>query len=258
MLTFGSQNCDLSGCDLQEANLRGSNVKGAIFEEMLTPLHMSQSVRWITSSVFHHDQHTTSLSGRGRCILLCTKQFGPLRFNLQFLHLEDKQFILLWRVLCGTTVRLQEVKTQRRADQEYVQPVQMFRSEPKRCFSEVLLCLCLKHLNYKSSSGCRCRSQGRWCNILCSQPFNFWIWTLDLCVQTSTAHLHTLVMQFTNEEVREQRQQTTYYCFCSFISSKSIISSSSSASTFINLCLHHLTGALTLFAIWASCCWCAH
>ncbi|KAG8012253.1 BTB/POZ domain-containing protein KCTD9, partial [Nibea albiflora] len=38
-------NCDLSGCDLQEANLRGSNVKGAIFEEMLTPLHMSQSVR---------------------------------------------------------------------------------------------------------------------------------------------------------------------------------------------------------------------
>ncbi len=39
------QNCDLSGCDLQEANLRGSNVKGAIFEEMLTALHMSQSVR---------------------------------------------------------------------------------------------------------------------------------------------------------------------------------------------------------------------
>ncbi|KAJ3606028.1 hypothetical protein NHX12_028071 [Muraenolepis orangiensis] len=37
------ENCDLSGCDLQEANLRGSNVKGAIFEEMLTPLHMSQS-----------------------------------------------------------------------------------------------------------------------------------------------------------------------------------------------------------------------
>uniref|UniRef100_A0A2I3HVX9 BTB/POZ domain-containing protein KCTD9 n=1 Tax=Nomascus leucogenys TaxID=61853 RepID=A0A2I3HVX9_NOMLE len=39
------ENCDLSGCDLQEANLRGSNMKGAIFEEMLTPLHMSQSVR---------------------------------------------------------------------------------------------------------------------------------------------------------------------------------------------------------------------
>ncbi|XP_027563643.1 BTB/POZ domain-containing protein KCTD9-like [Neopelma chrysocephalum] len=34
-----------SGCDLQEANLRGSDVKGAIFEEMLTPLHTSQSVR---------------------------------------------------------------------------------------------------------------------------------------------------------------------------------------------------------------------
>uniref|UniRef100_A0A2K6N1R2 KHA domain-containing protein n=1 Tax=Rhinopithecus bieti TaxID=61621 RepID=A0A2K6N1R2_RHIBE len=40
------ENCDLSGCDhLQEANLRGSNVKGAIFEEMLTPLYMSQNVR---------------------------------------------------------------------------------------------------------------------------------------------------------------------------------------------------------------------
>uniref|UniRef100_A0A2I3GTG0 KHA domain-containing protein n=1 Tax=Nomascus leucogenys TaxID=61853 RepID=A0A2I3GTG0_NOMLE len=38
-------NCDLSGCDLQEANLRGSNMKGARFEEMLTRLHMSQSVR---------------------------------------------------------------------------------------------------------------------------------------------------------------------------------------------------------------------
>lgn len=45
LIVFPSQNCDLSGCDLQEANLRGSNVKGAIFEEMLTPLHMSQSVR---------------------------------------------------------------------------------------------------------------------------------------------------------------------------------------------------------------------
>lgn len=45
VLFYSSQNCDLSGCDLQEANLRGSNVKGAIFEEMLTALHMSQSVR---------------------------------------------------------------------------------------------------------------------------------------------------------------------------------------------------------------------
>ncbi|XP_071011395.1 BTB/POZ domain-containing protein KCTD9-like isoform X3 [Oncorhynchus clarkii lewisi] len=44
------KNCNLrgatlAGTDLEEANLRGSNVKGAIFEEMLTPLHMSQSVR---------------------------------------------------------------------------------------------------------------------------------------------------------------------------------------------------------------------
>uniref|UniRef100_A0A8C8JSF7 BTB domain-containing protein n=1 Tax=Oncorhynchus tshawytscha TaxID=74940 RepID=A0A8C8JSF7_ONCTS len=45
MTGINLRNCDLSGCDLQEANLRGSNVKGAIFEEMLTALHMSQSVR---------------------------------------------------------------------------------------------------------------------------------------------------------------------------------------------------------------------
>lgn len=38
------QNCNLTGCDLQDANLRGANVKNATFEEMLTPLHMSQSV----------------------------------------------------------------------------------------------------------------------------------------------------------------------------------------------------------------------
>ncbi|CAH1240593.1 KCTD9 [Branchiostoma lanceolatum] len=39
------ENCNLTGCDLQDANLRGANVKGATFEEMLTPIHMSQSVR---------------------------------------------------------------------------------------------------------------------------------------------------------------------------------------------------------------------
>ncbi|KAL1137866.1 hypothetical protein AAG570_009562 [Ranatra chinensis] len=39
------QNCDLSGSDLQEANLRGANLKDAAFELMLTPLHMSQTVR---------------------------------------------------------------------------------------------------------------------------------------------------------------------------------------------------------------------
>ncbi|XP_041477112.1 BTB/POZ domain-containing protein KCTD9-like [Lytechinus variegatus] len=38
------ENCNLTGCDLQDANLRGANVKNATFEEMLTPLHMSQSV----------------------------------------------------------------------------------------------------------------------------------------------------------------------------------------------------------------------
>ncbi|XP_072025798.1 BTB/POZ domain-containing protein KCTD9-like [Amphiura filiformis] len=39
------ENCNLTGSDLQDANLRGANVKNATFEEMLTPLHMSQSVR---------------------------------------------------------------------------------------------------------------------------------------------------------------------------------------------------------------------
>nr|CAD7585857.1 unnamed protein product [Timema genevievae] len=38
-------NCDLSGSDLHEANLRGANLKDAAFELMLTPLHMSQTIR---------------------------------------------------------------------------------------------------------------------------------------------------------------------------------------------------------------------
>ncbi|XP_034188086.1 uncharacterized protein LOC117607925 isoform X2 [Osmia lignaria lignaria] len=37
--------CDLSGSDLEDANLRGANLKDAVFELMLTPLHMSQTIR---------------------------------------------------------------------------------------------------------------------------------------------------------------------------------------------------------------------
>lgn len=37
-------NCDLTGCDLQHANLRGSNLAGAIFDDIIAPLHMSQTV----------------------------------------------------------------------------------------------------------------------------------------------------------------------------------------------------------------------
>ncbi|KPJ19180.1 BTB/POZ domain-containing protein KCTD9 [Papilio machaon] len=37
--------CDLSVSDLHEANLRGANLKDAAFELMLTPLHMSQTIR---------------------------------------------------------------------------------------------------------------------------------------------------------------------------------------------------------------------
>ncbi|KAG5882454.1 hypothetical protein JTB14_036456 [Gonioctena quinquepunctata] len=39
------ESCDLSGSDLNEANLRGANLKNAAFELMLTPLHMSQTIR---------------------------------------------------------------------------------------------------------------------------------------------------------------------------------------------------------------------
>ncbi|KAF7287322.1 BTB/POZ domain-containing protein KCTD9 [Rhynchophorus ferrugineus] len=39
------ENCDLSGSDLHKANLRGANLKDAAFELMLTPLHMSQTIR---------------------------------------------------------------------------------------------------------------------------------------------------------------------------------------------------------------------
>ncbi|CAG9819267.1 unnamed protein product [Phaedon cochleariae] len=39
------ENCDLSGSDLHEANLRGANLKDAAFGLMLTPLHMSQTIR---------------------------------------------------------------------------------------------------------------------------------------------------------------------------------------------------------------------
>ena len=39
------ENCNLSGSDLHEANLRGANLKDATLELMLTPLHMSQTVR---------------------------------------------------------------------------------------------------------------------------------------------------------------------------------------------------------------------
>ncbi|XP_033220597.1 BTB/POZ domain-containing protein KCTD9 isoform X2 [Belonocnema kinseyi] len=39
------QSCDLSGSDLHEANLRGANLKDAVFDLMLTPLHMSQTIR---------------------------------------------------------------------------------------------------------------------------------------------------------------------------------------------------------------------
>lgn len=38
------ENCDLTGSDLQHANLRGSNLAGVIFDNIIAPLHMSQTV----------------------------------------------------------------------------------------------------------------------------------------------------------------------------------------------------------------------
>ncbi|XP_030369737.1 BTB/POZ domain-containing protein KCTD9 [Scaptodrosophila lebanonensis] len=39
------ERCNLSGSDLQEANLRGANLKDAELTLMVTPLHMSQTIR---------------------------------------------------------------------------------------------------------------------------------------------------------------------------------------------------------------------
>ncbi|KAG7201032.1 hypothetical protein KM043_003383 [Ampulex compressa] len=39
------ERCDLSGSDLHDANLRGANLKDTAFELILTPLHMSQTIR---------------------------------------------------------------------------------------------------------------------------------------------------------------------------------------------------------------------
>ena len=39
------QQCNLSGSDLNEANLRGSNLTNTVLESMLSPLHMSQTIR---------------------------------------------------------------------------------------------------------------------------------------------------------------------------------------------------------------------
>ena len=43
-LSLSPQNSDMTGCDLQHANLRGSNLGGAVFTNIIAPLHMSQTV----------------------------------------------------------------------------------------------------------------------------------------------------------------------------------------------------------------------
>lgn len=39
------EQCNLSGSDLQDANLRGANLRDTTLELMMTPLHMSQTIR---------------------------------------------------------------------------------------------------------------------------------------------------------------------------------------------------------------------
>ena len=55
-----SQNCDLTGCDLQHANLRGSNLAGTVLDNIVAPLHMSQTVNVTVSSA--HGQHSQDQS----------------------------------------------------------------------------------------------------------------------------------------------------------------------------------------------------
>jgi len=56
VIRFVSQNCDLTGCDLQAANLRSSNLAGAILDDMVAPLHMSQTVNVTVSTTQPHAQ----------------------------------------------------------------------------------------------------------------------------------------------------------------------------------------------------------
>lgn len=54
------QNCDMTGCDLQHANLRGSNLAGAIFHNIIAPLHMSQTVNVSINSASGQPQTSTN------------------------------------------------------------------------------------------------------------------------------------------------------------------------------------------------------
>lgn len=45
MLISFFQFCNLSSSDLGEANLRGANLKDTTLELMMSPLHMSQTIR---------------------------------------------------------------------------------------------------------------------------------------------------------------------------------------------------------------------
>ena len=54
------QNSDMTGCDLQHANLRGSNLAGAVFTNIVAPLHMSQTVNVSDSSASVPSPDSTS------------------------------------------------------------------------------------------------------------------------------------------------------------------------------------------------------
>ena len=50
----------MTGCDLQHANLRGSNLAGAVFTNIIAPLHMSQTVNVSDSSASVPSPDSTS------------------------------------------------------------------------------------------------------------------------------------------------------------------------------------------------------
>jgi uncharacterized protein YjbI with pentapeptide repeats len=54
------ENSDMTGCDLQHANLRGSNLAGAVFTNIVAPLHMSQTVNVSDSSASVPSPDSTS------------------------------------------------------------------------------------------------------------------------------------------------------------------------------------------------------
>lgn len=97
---FAPQNCNLSSCDLQEANLRGANLKDAIFESLVTPLHMSQTLNTLRLWSDGSEGGTVP-----KAVARMTEVWGrtsyrtlALYFSLSesFMHFVETDPLLLW------------------------------------------------------------------------------------------------------------------------------------------------------------------